>query len=282
MRCVRVTDKSVSRNFVGLDSTLDILWPLVPKIQLEKSKGLSLQLVTQLQTELETLAVELKGEVMIFELAQHVQKFLHQHNKPRFKSFYEEMMSRKEQQQQQLQLINKQKEDKQRQAIQDEIQRRQEALKEEQRRRRGQSRSVPDASGEDDKLTNIACHPSHIERSRSCGYVVNNSISRRSRSHSKSEGSESCSCNHKGTKLIIFTHKAERHIYRGMCLSHSPRGSVTYRGMDALTGEVVTIVEWSFKCKQKIKKKVTFCDDTESDDLANLMKQVTNRIIFWF
>lgn len=45
----------------------------VPKIELEKSKGLSVQQVVQLQSELEYLAEELKGEVMIFELAQHVQ-----------------------------------------------------------------------------------------------------------------------------------------------------------------------------------------------------------------
>jgi len=42
-----------------------------------------------------------------------LQKFLHIHNKPGFKSFYEEMMSRQEQQHQQQQLIKKQKEDKQ-------------------------------------------------------------------------------------------------------------------------------------------------------------------------
>jgi len=45
----------------------------VPKIELENSKGLSFQHVIQLQSELESLAEELKGEVMIFELAQHVQ-----------------------------------------------------------------------------------------------------------------------------------------------------------------------------------------------------------------
>lgn len=47
--------------------------PRVPKIELENSKGLSVQQVVQLQSELDSLAQELKGEVMIFELAQHVQ-----------------------------------------------------------------------------------------------------------------------------------------------------------------------------------------------------------------
>jgi hypothetical protein len=45
-----------------------------------------------------------------------LQKFLHIHNKPRFNSFYEEMLSlqkQQQQQQQQQQLIKKQKEDKQ-------------------------------------------------------------------------------------------------------------------------------------------------------------------------
>ena len=32
---------------------------------------------------------------MIMELAQHIQHFLHSHNVPGFKSFYEEMMSNK-------------------------------------------------------------------------------------------------------------------------------------------------------------------------------------------
>lgn len=45
----------------------------LPKIELENSKGLSVQQVVQLQSELNSLAQELRGEVMIFELAQHVQ-----------------------------------------------------------------------------------------------------------------------------------------------------------------------------------------------------------------
>ncbi|KAJ9599725.1 hypothetical protein L9F63_026426 [Diploptera punctata] len=159
-----------------------------PAIKLEKGKGLSSQDITRLQTELETLARELKGEVMIFELAQHVQKFLHPHNKPRFKSFYEEMLSRQEQQQQQQQLIKKQKEDKQRQAIQDEIQRKQEALKEEQRRRRSQIRSVDDDNEAECKNGQ---HLNHVERN----YV--RSVSNSSRRSESALDNESSQCTHK-------------------------------------------------------------------------------------
>ncbi|CAG2069294.1 unnamed protein product [Timema podura] len=115
--------------------------PRAPQISLERSKGLSTEHVVQLSVDLQQLASRLVGEVMIFELAQHTQKFLHEHNKPGFKSFYEEMVIRKQEQRQKEQLVRQQLEDKQRQAILGEVQRKQEVLRvEEKKRRRGQGR----------------------------------------------------------------------------------------------------------------------------------------------
>lgn len=57
-------------------------------------------LLYELQSQLKERANKLKGEVMIFELAQHVQAFLHEHNKPGTKSFYEEMLSRQKEREQ--------------------------------------------------------------------------------------------------------------------------------------------------------------------------------------
>lgn len=54
----------------------------------------------ELQSILAEKANELKGEVMIFELAQCVQVFLHEHNKPATKSFYDEMVIRQQQKEQ--------------------------------------------------------------------------------------------------------------------------------------------------------------------------------------
>lgn len=44
---------------------------------------------------MEKQANDIKGEVMIFDLAQTVQAFLHAHNKPPALSFYDEMLLQK-------------------------------------------------------------------------------------------------------------------------------------------------------------------------------------------
>lgn len=61
------------------------------------------------------LAKQLQGEVMIFDLAQHVQIYLHEHNKPSYSSFYEEMVSRHQEKIKNEKLEKQMKEDKERQ-----------------------------------------------------------------------------------------------------------------------------------------------------------------------
>lgn len=65
---------------------------------MENSKGLSTTVLQELSQKLEKSANELVGEEMIFQLSQCVQEFLHKHNKPTSKSFYEEMLQRKKEQ----------------------------------------------------------------------------------------------------------------------------------------------------------------------------------------
>ena len=55
-------------------------------------KGLSTDLVKKLYRELIQKANTLLGGEMIYELCQHVQEFLYQHNKPPTKSFYEQRL----------------------------------------------------------------------------------------------------------------------------------------------------------------------------------------------
>ena len=59
-------------------------------------------------------------------------------------------------------------------------------------------------------------------------------------------------------------------------LGHNTRGSVTYAGVDMATGEMVAIIEWSFKLKPKNSKNMTYHDpdSKSSSDLTDYMKQV--------
>ncbi|XP_073950849.1 eukaryotic translation initiation factor 2 alpha kinase Gcn2 [Choristoneura fumiferana] len=99
-----------------------------PDIKISKMLGLSTENATKLLDELSALAQKLCGEVMIYELAQHVQQFLHDHNKPTL-SFYEEMLKQKTEMEQ-LKLHDLQvKEDEERKKIKEEIQQREEILK---------------------------------------------------------------------------------------------------------------------------------------------------------
>jgi hypothetical protein len=58
-------------------------------------------------------------------------------------------------------------------------------------------------------------------------------------------------------------------------LGHSARGSIVYTGLDVTTGEMVAIIEWSFRLRPNNSKKITSHDtESQSSDLTNYMKQV--------
>ncbi|XP_068966649.1 eIF-2-alpha kinase GCN2 isoform X3 [Bombus flavifrons] len=224
----------------------------VPNIELENSRGLSHQQVAVLYAELVELTKQLQGEVMIFELTQHVQKYLHENNKPSYSSFYEEMVSRRQEKIEYEMLEKQLKEDKERQVLQDEIQKRQEALKAELRNRKESIRLYCDRSNNPSQ--SIPSSPQ--ERSR---------IYSRRRCASSSESSDGFLCEHRGTKLLHFDHnKGERQVYRAKCMGHSTKGSVVYAGVDMTTGELFAISEWTLKVNNKI----------EENNIQHIMKQV--------
>ncbi|XP_048265951.1 eIF-2-alpha kinase GCN2 isoform X2 [Bombus terrestris] len=223
----------------------------VPNIELENSRGLSHQQIAVLYAELVELTKQLQGEVMIFELTQHVQKYLHENNKPSYSSFYEEMVSRRQEKIEYEMLEKQLKEDKERQVLQDEIQKRQEALKAELRNRKESIRLYCDRSNNPSQ--SIPSSPQ--ERSR---------IYSRRRCASSSESSDGFLCEHRGTKLLHFDHKGERQVYRAKCMGHSTKGSVVYAGVDMTTGELFAISEWTLKVNNKI----------EENNIQHIMKQV--------
>lgn len=180
----------------------------VPKLFLENSRGVSNALLTQLQDELEKKAQNMKGEEMIFQLAQHVQEFLHRHNKPGTKSFYEEMLNRQKEEEQKHKQAEQLERDRkvfvhtqsktktvtfpclQKQMMLEEIQKRQEMLKTEMKLRKA---SRFDEEEDEAKMN-------------SCGSV---------------ENSEESLCEHRCGGVIEFSNNGVREVQRGSCISKS-------------------------------------------------------------
>ncbi|KAI5707240.1 hypothetical protein M8J75_015941 [Diaphorina citri] len=136
----------------------------IPHIELTKSKGLSSPQLAQLQQELDGLMNQLKGEVMIFNLVQHIQKVLHEYNRPGYQSFYDEMMTRQQLQDQQEMLLKKAEEDQIRQRVLHEIHFKQEAIKDEFKRKRN-SVQLQRKESESEPIAvtppSITCSPKH-------------------------------------------------------------------------------------------------------------------------
>ncbi|XP_052902720.1 eIF-2-alpha kinase GCN2 [Anopheles moucheti] len=183
-----------------------------PKLELKNSVGLSDSLVREFTEKLQQLADDLKGEVMIFELANNVQAFLHQHNVPPKGSFYDEMLANQQKQALARQNTLQAEENLKRQAMQDELQRRKKELE---RTRRESRQSLNESS------------PMH-----------------RLHSTSSTENSDGAICfDHRRSELLYF--RDGRKVLRGSCLGHSQRGCIAYAGIDQQTGELVYLTEWT-------------------------------------
>ncbi|CAD6209191.1 GSCOCG00003773001-RA-CDS [Cotesia congregata] len=228
-----------------------------PHIKLKNSLGLSNQQIAVLYSELESLADKLKGEVVIFELTQHVQKFLYEHNKPSYNSFYEEMVSRRQEQMQSEMHKKQLKESQERQVLQDEIHRRQEALKAELRDRKRMARLSLESNE-----TSQSIPSSPHERVRT--------YSRR-RCLSSSESPDSPLSEHRATKILHFiSNRGERQIQLGKCLGKSVKGSVVYDGVDIKAVEHLAVTEWTLKYTPVDQKN----SEADTLNLQQLLKQV--------
>ncbi|XP_057339268.1 eIF-2-alpha kinase GCN2-like isoform X1 [Microplitis mediator] len=229
----------------------------VPHIKLKNSLGLSNQQIAVLYSELESLADKLKGEVMIFELAQHVQKFLYEHNKPSYNSFYEEMVSRRQEKIQSEMQEKQLKENQERQVLQDEIQRRQEALKAELRDRK--------------RIARLSLESNEISQSIPSSPHERVRANSRRRCLSSSESPDSPLSERRATKLLHFiSSRGERQVHLGKCLGHSVKGSAVYAGVDIVTVEHLAVTEWTLKCSSPSDEN----SESENFNLQQLIKQV--------
>lgn len=117
-----------------------------PKISLEDTKGLSDIQKDELLKELHNLSSAKKGEVMIYDLTQVVQAFLHKHNKAPSGSFYDQMLIEKTKRDEALMKQQAQKLGHEQRLLRDQVLKRKEILRNEDRWRRDGRRSMSESS----------------------------------------------------------------------------------------------------------------------------------------
>ncbi|XP_026939655.1 eIF-2-alpha kinase GCN2 isoform X2 [Sagmatias obliquidens] len=255
---------------------------VVPEIALMNAKGLSNETVNLLKSRLEEVAKKHCGEVMIFELAYHVQSFLCEHNKPPPKSFHEEMLERRAQEEQRRQLEAKRKEEEEQREILHEIQRRKEEIKEEKKRKemaKQERLEIASLSNQDHTSrkdpgghrTAAILHGGSPDFIGNGKHRTNSSgRSRRERQYSVCSSEDSPgSC-----EILYFSMGSpdQLMVHKGKCIgSDEQLGKLVYNALETATGGFVLLYEWVLQWQ---KKMGPFLTSQEKEKIDKCKKQI--------
>uniref|UniRef100_A0A4W6DWG7 Eukaryotic translation initiation factor 2 alpha kinase 4 n=1 Tax=Lates calcarifer TaxID=8187 RepID=A0A4W6DWG7_LATCA len=203
---------------------------------------------------------------MIYELADHIQGFLSEHNKPPSRSFHEEMLKNQRRQQEKRALEEQQRIDQQRKQEEEmekeiiaEIQRREEEKREE-KRRKEIAKQVPD--------------PPSPGRAPPELTEAKKGNRRRTTSNTRHRRDTINEDNHRSQELLHFNSSTfgELVVHRGKSLGGSERlGRNVYYGFEAYSGDFVVIYEWSLRWNKKMGK---FFTSQEKGKIENCKKQI--------
>ncbi|KAG7510467.1 eIF-2-alpha kinase GCN2 [Solea senegalensis] len=256
-----------------------------PELELKNAKGLSNENLQNLKSELSKLAAVRCGEVMIYELADHIQGFLSEHNKPPPSSFHEEMLKNQRKQQEKQAMEEQRKIDQQRRQeeemekeIMAVIQRREEEKREEKRRKeiakqeRLETMEQPLAANSS-LLGKSPPSPgaAPFEGSEARKGVGNRRRTTSSTRHRRDTFNED---NHRSQEVLHFNSSTfgELAVHRGKSLGESERlGRSTYYGFEANSGDFAVIYEWSLCWNKKMGK---FFTSQERGKIDNCKKQI--------
>ncbi|XP_055989347.1 eIF-2-alpha kinase GCN2 [Sorex fumeus] len=255
---------------------------VVPEIELKNAKGLSNESVNLLKSRLEEVAKKHCGEVMIFELAYHVQAFLSEHNKPPPKSFHEEMLERQAQEEQRKRLEAQRREEEEQREILHEIERRKEEIKEEKKRKEmakqerleiaslsnldhtcrrdlGAHKLAANLQGGSPDLAGNGKH-----RTSSSGRA------RRDRQYSLCSGEDS-----PGSYEILYFSVGGPDpllVHKGKCIgSDDQLGKLVYNALETATGGFVLLYEWVLQWQ---KQMGSFLTSQEKEKIDKCRKQI--------
>lgn len=265
-------------SYVSVDLQVKCLptYPDVPpELELKNAKGLSYDKLQNLQLELNKLAEERCGEVMIYELADFVQCFLTEHNVPPSSSFHEEMLKNQRRLQERLALEEQQKMDQRRRQeeqtqneILAEIQRREEEKREEKKKK------------EMAKLERMESTTPVLERQTSASpadltdakkMLANRRRTTSSSRHRRDTFSEE---NPHQTDVLHFSNSClgEVIVHRGKCIGESERlGRSMYYAFNSTSGDFAVVYEWILSWNKTIGK---FFTSQEKDKIDKCKKQI--------
>uniref|UniRef100_A0A8C3YAW8 non-specific serine/threonine protein kinase n=1 Tax=Catharus ustulatus TaxID=91951 RepID=A0A8C3YAW8_CATUS len=247
----------------------------VPEIQLKNSKGLSNEKINELKSRLAELAKQRCGEVMIFELADYVQSFLSEYNKPPSKSFHEEMLKNHQKERERLAQEElrraqeaKRREEQEQREILNEIQRREEEKREERKKKEIAKQERLEIAAltnqEDSHKRDTAGHGVASRLNGSClEHGVNNKHRPNSTGRSKRERQLSVSNNEESPgnhEVLNFSTSGagQLTVHKGKCLGKDEQlGKSVYNALEIHSGDFVLIYEWVLHWQKKMGRFLT-------------------------
>ncbi|XP_006275944.1 eIF-2-alpha kinase GCN2 [Alligator mississippiensis] len=262
---------------------------IVPEIELKNAKGLSNENINLLKKQLEELAKQCCGEVMIFELADHIQSFLSEYNKPPSKSFHEEMLKNQQKEQErlaqeeerQIQEVKRREEQEQREIL-DEIQRREEEKREERKKKemakqeRLEIAALTSQENPSGKDTGGLKYGTNLNGG-SLEHGGNNKHRAHSIGRSKRERQYSV-CNNEespGNHEVLYFSIAgtgQLVVHKGKCIDRDEQlGKSVYNALEIRSGDFVLVHEWVLQWQKKMGR---FLTSQEKEKIDKCKKQI--------
>ncbi|XP_018086600.1 eIF-2-alpha kinase GCN2 isoform X2 [Xenopus laevis] len=259
-----------------------------PEIKLMNIQGLSNENVNSLTSSLADLSKQLCGEVMIYQLADHVQCFLTEYNLPPPKSFHEEMLKNLQKQQEKLALEEEKRvqqirmqEEQMRREILDEIQKREEEKKEAKRKKEiAKQERIESANQMCQENVNKINNTGKTITASSDGSVTDHGGTNRNRPHSagrsKRDRQYSVCITEDATLFEVLTFdlgcSGQVVVHRGKCLGKDELlGKSVYNGLEIASGNFVVIYEWVLQWQKKMGK---FLTNQEKEKIDKCKKQI--------